>query len=75
MLSDRGPRMLDVDAPALTALCIFVKDSELVAEAASDIAFEAPLLQVARDKFRQAAQLGHVLQDDSSVRRAYQGTL
>lgn len=75
MLSDRGPRMLDVDAPALTALGIFVKDSELVAEAASDIAFEAPLLQVARDKFRQAAQLGHALQDDSSVRRAYQGTL
>lgn len=73
MLADRGPRMLDDDAPALTALAIFVKDSALVAQAASDISFDAPLLRAARDKFHHAAELGHDASDDSQVRRAYDG--
>ncbi|WP_395309646.1 NAD(P)-dependent oxidoreductase [Mycobacterium sp. AMU20-3851] len=71
MLNDRGPRMLDDDAPTLTALGIFVKDSDLVAAAAVDADCEVPLLQVSRDKFRTAAQLGFAAADDSRVYRAY----
>lgn len=72
MLSDRGPRMLADDVEITTTVDIFVKDSGLVADAAGDIGFPAPLLTAARNAFRLAAALGHGGEDDSRVHRAYQ---
>ncbi|AQA03198.1 nucleotide sugar dehydrogenase [Mycobacterium sp. MS1601] len=71
MLGDRGPRMLQPDPPSLTMLDIFVKDSNMVAEAAADAGFSAPILEAARERFRRAADAGYGREDDSEVRRAY----
>lgn len=71
MLGDRGPRMLEETPPASTMLDIFVKDSDLVAEAAADAGFGVPILQAARERFRHASDLGYGREDDSQVRQAY----
>ncbi len=69
MLADRGPRMaLPVaDRPVQTHLNIFVKDSGLVADAARDVGYRAPLTAVAHRLFTAAADRGWGTQDDSSV--------
>lgn len=68
MLSDRGPRMLQgTDVTVTSSINIFVKDSDLVAAAAQACGAEVPLLSVANARYREAAQAGLGLRDDSRV--------
>ncbi len=68
MLSDRGPRMLEAtDVAVSSAINIFVKDSGLVAEAATACHAEVPLLQVAHARYLAAAAAGLGQRDDSRV--------
>lgn len=69
MLEDRGPRMAIpvADRPVQTQLSIFVKDSGLVADAAREVGYRAPLVGVAQRLFTAAADRGWGTQDDSSV--------
>jgi len=73
MLSDRGPRMLaDTDVEVASSIGIFVKDSSLVCDAARAAGASTPLLDVARDRYRQAAEAGLAARDDSRVIETYQ---
>ncbi|WP_326544104.1 NAD(P)-dependent oxidoreductase [Pseudorhodoferax sp.] len=68
MLSDRGPRMVaDGDVEVTSSVNIFVKDSGLVAQAGAACGASLPLLSVAHEHFRQAADAGLGLRDDSQV--------
>lgn len=68
MLSDRGPRMIaGTDVHVTSAINIFVKDSGLVAEAGASCGAQLPLLDIAHARFRQAADMGLGLRDDSRV--------
>lgn len=72
MLSDRGPRMLQgTDVDVASAISIFVKDSGLVADAAGAVGARTPLLDVARDRYTQAADAGLTARDDSRVIETY----
>jgi 3-hydroxyisobutyrate dehydrogenase-like beta-hydroxyacid dehydrogenase len=72
MLSDRGPRMLlGTDAPVTSTINIFVKDSGLVADAAARSGAAVPLLDVARERYQNAVELGLALRDDSRVIETY----
>ncbi|HXH34783.1 MAG TPA: NAD-binding protein [Plantibacter sp.] len=74
MLSDRGPRMLEgTDAPVMSRVDIFVKDTGLVAEAASAAGATTPVLDAARERFLAAATAGLGSRDDSRVIETYQG--
>lgn len=73
MLSDRGPRMLQgEEAPVLSTIGIFVKDSGLVAEAAEAVGADVPVLAAARERYLLAAAAGLERRDDSSVIETYQ---
>ena len=73
MLSDRGPRMLaGTDVEVASSIGIFVKDSSLVCDAARAAGASTPLLDVARDRYRQAAEAGLAARDDSRVIETYQ---
>jgi len=68
MLSDRGPRMVaGTDVDVTSAINIFVKDSGLVASAGESCGAQLPLLAIAHERFRRAAQAGLGLRDDSRV--------
>jgi 3-hydroxyisobutyrate dehydrogenase/putative dehydrogenase len=68
MLSDRGPRMLaGTDVEVTSAINIFVKDSGLVASAGETCGAQLPLLAIAHERFRRAAEAGLGLRDDSRV--------
>lgn len=72
MLADRGPRMLlGADAPVLSTIGIFVKDSGLVADAAQSVGAEVPVLAAARERYLLAAADGLERRDDSSVIETY----
>ncbi|MBD7958226.1 NAD(P)-dependent oxidoreductase [Microbacterium sp. Sa4CUA7] len=71
MLGDRGPRMLEADAPVLSQIGIFVKDTGLVADAAEAAGIDLPVLQAARERFLAAADAGLTTRDDSSVIETY----
>jgi 3-hydroxyisobutyrate dehydrogenase-like beta-hydroxyacid dehydrogenase len=72
MLNDRGPRMLEgTDVEVTSAVDIFVKDSDLVAAAAADAGFDAPLLRAANAAFRAASDRGLGHRDDSRVIETY----
>ena len=72
MLSDRGPRMLlGTDAPVTSTIGIFVKDSGLVAAAASASGASVPLLDIARARYEKAAAAGLGTRDDSRVIETY----
>ncbi|MFC7339783.1 NAD(P)-dependent oxidoreductase [Saccharopolyspora griseoalba] len=72
MLSDRGPRMLrGTEVDVTSAIGIFVKDSGLVADAAGRSGAHVPLLDVARERYRQAAEAGLLARDDSRVIETY----
>lgn len=72
MLNDRGPRMLSPDEPpVLSAVDIFVKDSNLVKDAASRIGAHTPILEAANERFRQVSTAGFGRADDSAVIRAF----
>lgn len=73
MLSDRGPRMLQgTDVEVSSAINIFVKDSSLVADAATACAAEVPLLREAHARYLAAANAGLGLHDDSRVIETWQ---
>ena len=68
MLSDRGPRMMaNTDVEVTSSINIFVKDSGLVASAGRACGAELPLLEIANERFGQAADQGLGLRDDSRV--------
>ncbi|MGI4938782.1 MAG: NAD(P)-dependent oxidoreductase, partial [Janthinobacterium lividum] len=68
MLSDRGPRMLlDNDVGVTSTINIFVKDSDMVAAAGQSSGAQLPLLEIANQRYRQAAEQGLGLCDDSRV--------
>ena len=68
MLSDRGPRMVaGTDVEVTSAINIFVKDSGLVLSAGESCDAQLPLLAIAHERFRRAAQAGLGLRDDSRV--------
>jgi 3-hydroxyisobutyrate dehydrogenase-like beta-hydroxyacid dehydrogenase len=72
MLSDRGPRMLmDTDAPVMSQINIFVKDSGLVADAAAATGAQVPLLDAARQRYLKAQAGGLGRRDDSRVIETY----
>lgn len=72
MLGDRGPRMLEgTDVEVTSAVDLFVKDSTLVTEAAADAGFDAPLVRLAAERFRAAAERGLGRRDDSRVIETY----
>ena len=73
MLSDRGPRMLAAEAPVLSAIDIFVKDSGLVLAAAREAGAATPLTEAAHRMFTAAADRGLGREDDSRVIRLYEG--
>jgi 3-hydroxyisobutyrate dehydrogenase/putative dehydrogenase len=68
MLTDRGPRMLEgTDVDVTSSINIFVKDSGLVVDAAAQCGADVPLLTIAHERYRQAADAGLGLRDDSRV--------
>ncbi len=68
MLSDRGPRMLEgTDVHVTSTINIFVKDSGLVSEAGQSCGAQLPLLTIANERFRRAADQGLGSRDDSRV--------
>ena len=68
MLSDRGLRMLaGTDVEVTSTINIFVKDSGLVASAGDACGAQLPLLTIAHERFRKAAEAGLGLRDDSRV--------
>lgn len=72
MLGDRGPRMLQSpDAPVLSQIGIFVKDTGLVADAAAGASVSLPILDAARERFLLADAAGLGTRDDSSVIETY----
>ncbi|WP_157154992.1 MULTISPECIES: NAD(P)-dependent oxidoreductase [unclassified Diaminobutyricimonas] len=73
MLSDRGPRMLlGTDAPVMSTINIFVKDSGLVSSAAAAVNADVPLLKAAQERYLAAEAAGLGLRDDSRVIETYQ---
>lgn len=72
MLSDRGPRMLaGTDVEVTSTIGIFVKDSSLVFAAARAAGAPTPLLDIAQDRYQQAADAGLAMRDDSRVIETY----
>lgn len=67
MLADRGPRMLTSPATVNSSVDIFVKDSQLVQEAADRADATVPLLAAARERFENAHQRGWGDHDDAQV--------
>jgi 3-hydroxyisobutyrate dehydrogenase-like beta-hydroxyacid dehydrogenase len=68
MLSDRGPRMVaGTDIEVTSTINIFVKDSGLVMSAGESCGAQLPLLAIAHERFRLAAEAGLGLRDDSRV--------
>jgi 3-hydroxyisobutyrate dehydrogenase-like beta-hydroxyacid dehydrogenase len=68
MLSDRGPRMVaGTDVEVTSAIDIFVKDSGLVVSAGESCGAQLPLLTIAHQRFRRAAEAGLGQRDDSRV--------
>lgn len=72
MLSDRGPRMLQgTEVDVTSSINIFVKDSDLVAAAASACGADVPLLSIANARYHAASEAGLGLRDDSRVIEVY----
>ena len=55
------------DVEVTSAINIFVKDSSLVASAGESCGAQLPLLAIAHERFRAAAEAGLGLCDDSRV--------
>lgn len=74
MLEDRGERMLErAFTPVKSALDIFVKDLELVREAAEERGFEAPLASAAHRVYLEGSSKGFGREDDSGIVRVFEG--
>lgn len=71
MLRDRGNRMLEADAPVLSAVDIFVKDLGIVMEAGREAKAALPLAAQAHQLFLAASGAGEGGNDDSRVIGTY----
>jgi len=72
ILGDRGPRMLEnTEVEVTSSVDIFIKDSGLVLAATKDISFEAPLIALANERFREAGARNLGARDDSRVVETY----
>jgi L-threonate 2-dehydrogenase len=72
MFGDRGPRMLQHDAPVTSAVDIFVKDLGLVLQVGQDHRVALPLAAAAHQMMLAASGMGFGKADDSAVIRAYE---
>ena len=61
----------NTDVEVTSAVDIFTKDSGLVLDEAKNISFEAPLVAVAHERFREAAARNLGPRDDSRVIETY----
>ena len=71
MLRDRGPRMLETDAPVMSAVDIFVKDLGIVMEAGRDAKAALPLAAHAHQLYLAASGAGEGGNDDSRLIGVY----
>ncbi|WP_010205301.1 NAD(P)-dependent oxidoreductase [Salinibacterium sp. PAMC 21357] len=72
MLSDRGPRMVSVDdPPVLSAVDIFVKDTELVLTAARAAGLDVPFAELTATRFLAARERGWGRRDDATIIELY----
>lgn len=67
MLEDRGSRMVHGTTTVASAVDLFVKDMGLVAEAARDTGYAAPLAGTANGTFLAARRAGLGREDDSRI--------
>lgn len=73
MFENRMPRVLNGDYQARSAVDIFVKDLNLVADTAKALHFPLPLASTARNMFLAASNAGHGHEDDSAVIKTFSG--
>ena len=74
MFADRGRRMVDGDVDDVrSALSIFVKDMDLVGEAAREVGQDVPLATSAEAIYQRGRELGLERKDDSIVYRVLRG--
>lgn len=72
MLGDRGPLMAaDGASQVRSAIDVFVKDADLVAESASAVSLPTPLLDAVRGVLRDATDAGWGARDDSRLIELY----
>jgi L-threonate 2-dehydrogenase len=71
MLANRGPRMLEAEPVANSAVDIFVKDLGIVMDAGRAARTALPIAAAAHQMFLAASGAGHGKADDSQVIRAY----
>lgn len=71
MLANRGPRMLEAEPLAKSAVDIFVKDLGIVMDAGRAARTALPIAAAAHQMFLAASGAGHGKADDSQVIRAY----
>lgn len=73
MFENRMPRVLTGDYQARSAVDIFVKDLNLVADTAKALHFPLPLASTALNMFLAASNAGHGQEDDSAVIKTFSG--
>ncbi|MFG0833884.1 L-threonate dehydrogenase [Aeromonas bivalvium] len=73
MFENRMPRVISGDYSPRSAVDIFVKDLNLVADTARALKFPLPLASAALNQFLSASNAGHGQEDDSAVIKAYAG--
>ncbi|MGY6038215.1 L-threonate dehydrogenase [Aeromonas sp. AE23HZ002T15] len=73
MFENRMPRVLCGDYQARSAVDIFVKDLNLVADTARALHFPLPLASTALNMFLAASNAGHGQEDDSAVIKTFSG--
>lgn len=73
MFENRMARVLTGDYQARSAVDIFVKDLNLVADTARDLRFPLPLASTALNMFLAASNAGYGKEDDSAVIKIFDG--
>lgn len=73
MFENRMKHVVDGDYTPLSAVDIFVKDLNLVADTAKELHFPIPLASTALTMFTNASNAGYGLEDDSAVIKGFQG--
>lgn len=73
MFENRMTRVLTGDYQARSAVDIFVKDLNLVADTAKALRFPLPLASTALNMFLTASNAGHGKEDDSAVIKIFDG--
>ncbi|WP_429046903.1 L-threonate dehydrogenase [Aeromonas veronii] len=75
MFENRMARVLTGDYQARSAVDIFVKDLNLVADTAKALNFPLPLASTALNMFLTASNAGHGKEDDSAVIKTFNGII